>query len=573
MLVPLLLVPLVALIIGWFAFRTAAGIIERQAMQTVGHVAELRHEALVRLLERQQERTKIFLDAAQARCAAGRADERACLREALVEFVETEGATGARLTRADLGRIEAGSEPPVVMMEIPQGSESLASFDGNLLGSRRYELGAARGSTSLVMRFPAQQHIDSIFRQNQEVLGKSGESFLADARGFFLTPHRYPSSSGESHPIHAQPMRTCLAGRGSEMIDPDYRNDVRVVHGFRYIPEIGGGCIMAHIDYHEAMAPARQLRLRVLGLGGLFLAVALAWSWIFGRFFAWPLARLTDRARALEAGDFTSEVPMGGPAEVRTFARTFETMARSLEESRAKLEKAVRVRDDFISVASHELRTPLTTLRLQLQSMISLSEGARLGGGPPGRLKQSLERCDRQVDRMIRLIEDMLDVSRIRAGKLALRPEEVDLAQLVRSVLDQWAGTIERSGSAIDLHAGEPVMGVWDRFRIEQVFINLLSNALKYGAGKPLAVRVEREGELARLSVQDHGPGIAPEDQARIFEPFERAVSVHSFGGLGLGLSIVRAIVRVHGGEIRVQSELGNGTTFTVELPRVRSLA
>jgi signal transduction histidine kinase len=173
----------------------------------------------------------------------------------------------------------------------------------------------------------------------------------------------------------------------------------------------------------------------------------------------------------------------------------------------------------------------------------------------------------RQVERLSRLVSNLLDVSRITSEQIQLRIADVDLAAITREVLDQFAAEMARAGCTTEIEASRPVMGRWDPLRIEQVIANLLSNACKYGAGKPIRVEVGLEGKLARLSVRDHGIGIAPADRERIFERFERAASARHYGGLGLGLYITRQVVEAHGGTIRVASHAGAGSTFSVELP------
>ncbi|MGZ3459899.1 MAG: sensor histidine kinase, partial [Archangium sp.] len=167
------------------------------------------------------------------------------------------------------------------------------------------------------------------------------------------------------------------------------------------------------------------------------------------------------------------------------------------------------------------------------------------------------------------LVDELLDAGRITAGRLKLEREEVDLATLARDAVGRMSEALARTGSEVKLVADAQVVGRWDRVRLEQVVGNLLSNAAKYGRGQPVEVRVEAGHDgRARLVVKDHGIGIAPEDQARIFERFERAVNGRQFHGLGLGLWISREIVESHGGHIQVQSAPGEGSTFTVELPR-----
>jgi PAS domain S-box-containing protein len=233
----------------------------------------------------------------------------------------------------------------------------------------------------------------------------------------------------------------------------------------------------------------------------------------------------------------------------------------------AELKEAVRLRDEFLSVASHELNTPLTPLSLRLQSLARLAE-AEPDSPLASRLGREVEVMRRQVKRLADLVRELLDVSRISTGRLTLQLEEVDLAEVTREVLARFNPEAERAGSGLVLHLEGPVVGQWDRLRLEQVLVNLLSNALKYGAGKPIHVRVGQEGGGALLEVRDEGIGIPPEALGRIFERFERAVSERHYGGLGLGLYVTRQIIDAMGGRVTARSTPGEGATFTVHLPR-----
>jgi signal transduction histidine kinase len=235
-----------------------------------------------------------------------------------------------------------------------------------------------------------------------------------------------------------------------------------------------------------------------------------------------------------------------------------------------ELKEAVRLRDEFLSVASHELNTPLTPLSLRLQALARLTE-VEPGSPLAARLGQEVQVMGRQVKRLANLVRELLDVSRISTGRLTLQLEEVDLAEVSREVLVRLGPEAERAGSGLSLHVEGPVVGQWDRLRLEQVLMNLLSNALKYGAGKPVHVRVEQEEGRARLVVRDEGIGIPPEALGRIFDRFERAVSERNYGGLGLGLYVTRQVIDAMGGRVTAQSTPGHGALFIVELPRQTS--
>lgn len=244
-----------------------------------------------------------------------------------------------------------------------------------------------------------------------------------------------------------------------------------------------------------------------------------------------------------------------------------EMLLTQLQTARAELEHAVRMRDDFMSIVSHEVRTPLNGLILETQlRKLHLSRG-NLAAFSSDKLQAMVERDERQINSLIRLVEDMLDVSRIRTGKLSLRPKAFDLGQLVRGLVENFAAQAIALIPTSNCNVAEPLHGEWDEFRIEQVLANLLSNALRYGERKPVQVRVYEEDGLACVQVQDHGIGIGAANQQRIFQQFERVATQQASGGLGLGLYISEQIVQAHGGRILLDSEEGKGATFTLQLP------
>ncbi|WP_166219638.1 hybrid sensor histidine kinase/response regulator [Pseudomonas atagonensis] len=247
--------------------------------------------------------------------------------------------------------------------------------------------------------------------------------------------------------------------------------------------------------------------------------------------------------------------------------REQEALLQQLQSTQLELEQAVRMRDDFMSIVAHEVRTPLNGLILetQLRKMHLARDNA--SAFTLDKMHAMVDRDERQIKSLIRLIEDMLDVSRIRTGKLSIRPSRFDLAQLVSNLLQNFGQQIEAAETEVSFTAPEPVEGLWDEFRIEQVVSNLLTNALRYGGRSPIQVRVYREGDEARVEVQDRGIGISQENQKRIFQQFERVSAKTVVAGLGLGLFISEQIVAAHGGSIVVESEINEGALFRVCLP------
>jgi signal transduction histidine kinase len=240
-----------------------------------------------------------------------------------------------------------------------------------------------------------------------------------------------------------------------------------------------------------------------------------------------------------------------------------ERVGAAISNSRlyGEAQAAIRARDDFLLVAGHELRTPVAAMSLHHETLAHAPDETSIAS-----VRARGAKLRTQTDRMARLITELLDVSKVAAGRLVLERSDVDLGAEARAIAERMRDDFERAHAPLDLEIDE-ARGRWDRGRIDQIITNLLSNALKYGRGSPVHVRVKKQRDRAVLEVRDHGIGIAPEDQARIFERFERAVSTLHFGGLGLGLWITKQLVTAHGGTIAVNSEPGQGATFAVELP------
>jgi signal transduction histidine kinase len=244
-----------------------------------------------------------------------------------------------------------------------------------------------------------------------------------------------------------------------------------------------------------------------------------------------------------------------------------QALVQQLQTAQCELQGAIRMRDDFMSVVAHELCTPLNTLFLDSQVRKLQLERGHSAIFDAAYLQKMVARDQRQIQSMVNLINDMQDVSRIRSNRLSIRPHAVELAGLLARVVDNLSHQAAAAGSTITLHAEGPVTGHWDEFRIEQVVINLLTNTLRYGNGKPVDVSLTTTAAGASIAVRDQGKGISAQDQKRIFEQFERVAENGHAGGLGLGLFITRQLVEAHGGSIGVQSQPGEGSVFTVTLP------
>ncbi len=339
-----------------------------------------------------------------------------------------------------------------------------------------------------------------------------------------------------------------------------------------------------------ALAPQRTdeaLTGRVIATGRTLLIAELTREFIHSEMKPeyWPyldgvksLLMAPLKLRRTVIGHLTLMRDAGSPSYTHDDETLLEDLAhraaQAIENARlyGEAQAAVAARDEFLSIASHELRTPLTALRLALENMRRVSSREALDRLAPEYVERVLATAERQGQRLEKLVAALLDVSRIQMGRLELDLEEVDLAPVVADVAASLEDEAKQTGSTIEVR-GDPVRGYWDRLRVSQVVTNLLSNAVKYGAGKPVEVEFGPGEERARLVVRDHGIGIDATDQPQIFERFERAVSSRNYGGLGLGLYIVKRIVEAHGGTISVESKPGEGSAFVVELPQRPAVA
>lgn len=239
---------------------------------------------------------------------------------------------------------------------------------------------------------------------------------------------------------------------------------------------------------------------------------------------------------------------------------------QKLRLTEANLLHALSVRDEFMAIASHELKTPLTSLKLANQFF---QRGMVKEDGYNCKIATFIERNCVQIDRLTRLVDDMLDISRIRTGKFSLKKESCELSQMLNDIINRCKDQFESSGSGLPVIENmEAAKGEWDPLRIDQVFTNIITNAIRYGQGKPIQISLKNHQESVRVIVKDQGLGIPKSDQDKIFRRYERGLLAREVSGLGLGLFISKQIIDAHGGSIMIESEVNQGATFIVDLPR-----
>lgn len=236
-----------------------------------------------------------------------------------------------------------------------------------------------------------------------------------------------------------------------------------------------------------------------------------------------------------------------------------------LRQQVAELRQAVRARDDFIAIAAHELRNPMMPILAIAELALKTARNAE--DKCPARITTLLERMESSAQDFVRRSVQLLDVSRIESGNLRLLPSLIDVSWLVRSVAEKYGAIAARGRTQLVLDVEDGISGVLDLLSVEQIIENLLCNALKFGIGEPVTLRLCLDGEAARLDVQDQGIGMSPDQQARLFSRFEQIVAQHRGGGFGVGLWLAHRLVTAMEGRIDILSCVGQGSTFRVTLP------
>lgn len=397
---------------------------------------------------------------------------------------------------------------------------------------------------------------------------RTGARFLADASTLLASALASPSLLEElaerSIPFLGDACSIDLYGGDRKLWrevlitgDPDLNEALQVVYRHKPLDEKLTPTVIQVAETGRAAIKERPtpevlatLPPGAQALGSYLLAPLAARGRTFGviGFYSRTVGRYDEADRAL-AEDLAQRVALA-----MDNARLF-----------ANAQEAIRVREDFLSIASHELRTPLTALQAQLQGLSRQIE--RTGEISPDKLQERLSMALRQTLRLGRLVRDLLDFKLLDEEPISLEPEEFNLGDLVAEVASRYTGEASRAGCVIHVDAPTEIVGNWDRQRIDQLIAGLLSNAIKYGAGEPISLSVKASDNRAILEVKDRGIGISAEAQTRIFDRYERASSVRHYGGLGLGLFIVCKIIVAHEGTIEVESEPGAGALFRVTLP------
>jgi signal transduction histidine kinase/CheY-like chemotaxis protein len=539
--------------------------LEADASRRVSLATQTREQTLSQLFQLRQQRAEGFLGSLESFCTerldTGRlAWAEDCVRPMVDDFRKSERALGALLTYRNR-RVKRSGEP--VSSETPAPG-ALAKVVHTADGTVEYVMKATRRDAALTLQFDHEQ-VERLFADHS-AFGRSAEVFLIDSAGQILT-----GSNPASPPTPAQAAELLSRCRssGDGFVDLDF-SGAKSFQSFRPLDALGTACVGARLRYDEALAPAERLRDDLVQRVAWFVLIGVVLSLVAAHWISAPVRRLARSARKLQAGQFERPLRLGGPSEVRALGRAFNAMSNDLEElvareqtARRYAEDANRAKDDFLATVSHELRTPLT-------AVLGWAQMLRAREGPPERLQHGLSVIERSTRAQSRLIDDLLDVSRITANRLRLIREPVPLAPLIEAALDQVRPQADEKQVEIHTDLRDSALVLGDPRRLDQVVCNLVANAIKFTEppGR-ITVRLEHIDRQIVLSVTDTGVGISSAFLPYVFEWFRQAdARSRSQSGLGLGLGIVRHIVQLHGGSVRAESPgAGRGATFVVTLP------
>ncbi|MDB4969874.1 MAG: hypothetical protein JWN44_5563 [Myxococcales bacterium] len=540
-------------VLGGIGLAAANRMAQRSTLRAVEIAADDRHDTLVSRLRHQHDRQALFLGDVLRECPSA-ADARQCAAERLADLRFAQHAIGATLVLPGQSPILAGAGARSAADGPPESLPTLARFHRG--AERSYVVRVDEAGASVVLRYDMLAIDD--FLVVRPGLGSSGETFLVDSRGYLLSPPRFALPAWREQPIATPMIQRCLAGERGEMRGVNYRG-VMVLAAFRPAPEIGGGCVMAQVDEAESAAPVVHLERNTALAGGLFVLTAIVLSLGLARLAAGGMQRLAKRVVALTGGDFDAPFPVAGPTEVRLLGQRFEEMARSLKQSRAHAEEAIRARDDVLAMVSHDLKNPLAVVILGVSAL-------EHGLTDPGRTVASIRRA---ATRMRVLIDDLLDAQKIEAGQLILDREPLEVAALLEEVREAHEPHARDKSVQLEVLETDDRQLLTDRSRLLQVLANLVGNAIKF---TPAGGRVTVGGRIvdgeAQFIVRDTGAGIPANRLAHVFDRYWQAKETRHAGS-GLGLYIASEIVRAHGGRLWVESEVGVGSVFRFTVPVV----
>lgn len=588
--VMLVMVLLPTLIIGWVAYSMMFETIRSERIRDVGLVADSKHGQLGMMLTRSNVTAKHFLSDLNARCGGNATKlNRLCATDLIESYLAAEDAIGATLHgKGDSLTIGAAAKHNNVRFQTGQLAEFFGTGPAN---NRSYFISVTNELTGyrLEVTYPSSA-LAPIFNPLPAELGLSGEIFLADGAGYFVTKNRYDATQGHEHPISASPMQSCLSGQSGETLDLDYRN-VKIIHGYRFIPEFGAACIMAHIDQDEAFASLGLLQQRTFMAMFLFGVLLVMATVYLARRIVKPVIKLTRVAHSIAEGNYQAQADVEGSNELAELAATFNYMTsrlhaaqqqllqneaelkrlnleleRRVVERTRQLEAANEELESFNYSVAHDLRSPLRSID-GFSRVLSNKYHDQLDATG----KDWLERVCRASQRMGHLIDDLLQLSQV--ARSTMRLEQVDLSKMAENVADDLRKANPERQVRFTLQHGLSVQA--DPGLLRAVMDNLLGNAFKF-TGKKTGAEIEfgacdissDPGEERRFFVRDNGEGFNMEYAHKLFGAFQRLHTIGEFEGTGIGLATVQRVIQRHNGKVWAEATEGQGATFYFTLPQ-----
>jgi signal transduction histidine kinase len=548
----LLAVLVTAALSASLSYRSAKQILAQESLRTLRVTSDSKKEELLLTLKRQEDRALAFLENNLIDCLEVR-DVR-CVRVNLDNFRAAEQATGAVVRLHGSRKISVGDAAG--LMEGPDHSSIL--FEPARGSQHSYLLYAHSDKTSadIAMRLPSAQ-IDAVFRPRSANLGDGGDVFVVDQTGALFT-----TDGGHHSPPQSQALGQCLRGRDGETTERDSTGR-RVVTSYRYLRELGGGCVIAYIDEATMLLPARKLRYEMIGLAIPMVLIAAAFAFFLSQRVTRPIQLLTERVRKLQRGDFDSTISIRGPAEIQTFAETFANMVTSLKRSREQQRAAdeklrqsekLAAAGRLAATIAHEVNNPLGAA---MNSLFLLRDKVTSEG------RELLQGADEQLRRVAGITRQTLGFYRENASRI-----NFNLGDVVDELITTLMPKARNKNVVIESEVG-PLEVFAVKGEIQQVIANLLTNAIdatpESSKIRVRSRRIHREvADSVQISVGDCGPGIPPDLQERVWEPF---FTTKQDVGTGLGLWVCKQIIERHNGTIRLHST-PQGTVFTIVLPQ-----
>ncbi len=546
---------LTATAIGFATLQRLGAVLQRDGSRLVSMTAETRQTMLIRALKGHQERARGLLSRLNLVCKSTNKIDKKCVLNLFQNFVASDLARSAVLKYKNLQSIVSWNRK-LSLLEQPSGANSLATFRFDDRGQSYYVIQVKTDDAELTVSYNFTT-LKKIFKQPPE-LGEQGETFLINSQGEFITPEQFE----ETHNANlSQATRECLSGKSGSMIALDYHG-VPAIHAFRYVPEIGGGCIKAFVPESQLLAPLSTMKLEVFSLILIFLLLAALLAYFLSNRVLSPINVLAKRVYALEAGDMDSPVPVQGPFEIQQFARTFASMA-------AALNKMIRDQEEFLAIVSHDLKNPIANIKLCagfIEKLLTSEQGITESKVKIlDRARKVLSSCQQ----MQNLITDLLDSAKMEAGNLSIERKPEDAHSIIQEAAKCFQDLALEKSISLDIEASPgQVLVACDRARIFQVMSNLIGNALKFTPeGGHISIGFNSSDKEAIFFVKDTGPGISPEAMQYLFDRFWQAKHSEKKGH-GLGLYICRHIILAHGGRIWAESALGQGVTFRFSILR-----